>query len=54
MCKGGICDTKPAISLKRSGLEPKLLQSVYTGCLALLKILEIYWKFTKSPENFMV
>ena len=27
--QSGICDTKPAISLKRSGLEPKLLQSVY-------------------------
>jgi len=25
-----ICDTKPATSLKRSRLEPKLLQSVYT------------------------
>jgi len=25
MCKSGIFDTKPAISLKRSGLEPKLL-----------------------------
>jgi len=29
MCKSGIFNTKPAISLKRSGLEPKLLQSVY-------------------------
>jgi len=27
--KNGICDTKSAISLKRSSLEPKLLQSVY-------------------------
>jgi len=27
--KSGICDTKPAISLKQNGLEPKLLQSVY-------------------------
>jgi len=25
MFKSGICDTKPAISLKRSSLEPKLL-----------------------------
>jgi len=24
----------------------------YTGCLTLLEILEIYWKFTKSPGNF--
>jgi len=29
MCKSDICDTKPAISLKRSSLEPKLLQSAY-------------------------
>jgi len=29
MCESGIFDTKPAISLKRSSLEPKLLQSVY-------------------------
>jgi len=29
MCKSGICGTKTAISLKRSGLEPKLLQGVY-------------------------
>jgi len=29
ICKSGICDTKPAISLKRSSLEPNLLQSVY-------------------------
>ena len=29
MCKTGICDTKPAIYLKRSSLQPQLLQSVY-------------------------
>jgi len=29
MYKSGIGGIKPAISLKRSGLEPKLLQSVY-------------------------
>jgi len=29
MYKSGVCDTKPAISLKRNSLEPKLLQSVY-------------------------
>jgi len=29
MYKSGICDTKPAISLKRSGLDPKLLESVH-------------------------
>jgi len=29
MYKSGIRDTKPAISLKRSSLDPKLLQSVY-------------------------
>jgi len=27
--ESGICDTKPAISLKRSSPEPNLLQSVY-------------------------
>jgi len=35
MCKSGIFDTKPAISLKRSSLEPNLLQSVYrNSCMA--------------------
>jgi len=35
MCKSDICDTKPAISLKRSSVEPKLLQSVYRNlCMA--------------------
>ena len=35
MCKSGICNTKPAISLKRSSLEPKLLQSVYrNSCMS--------------------
>jgi len=35
MQKGGICDTKPAISLKQSSLEPNLLQSVYRySCMA--------------------
>jgi len=35
MCKSGICDTKPAISLKSSSVEPKLLQSVYrNSCTA--------------------
>jgi len=29
MYKSGIFGTKPAIYLKRSSLEPKLLQSVY-------------------------
>jgi len=29
MCKSGICDTKPATSLKRDSLVPKVLQSVY-------------------------
>jgi len=26
----------------------------YIGCLTLLETLEMYWKFTKSPENFLV
>jgi len=35
MYKSGICDTKPAISLKGSGLEPKLLPNVYrNSCTA--------------------
>jgi len=29
MYKSGMCDTKPAIFLKRNSLEPNLLQSVY-------------------------
>jgi len=36
MYKSGICDTKPAISLKRSSLEPKLLPSVYRTCYRLV------------------
>jgi len=32
MYKSVICDTKPAISLKRNSLESKLLQSVHTLC----------------------
>jgi len=27
-------------------------ECLYRVSIALLKILEIYWKFTKSPENF--
>jgi len=35
MCKSGIFDTKQAMSLKRSSLEPKLLQGVYrNSCTA--------------------
>jgi len=35
MCKSGIFDTKPAISLKRIDLEPKLPQSIYrNSCTA--------------------
>jgi len=35
MYKSGICDTKPAISLTRSILEPKLLQNVHrNSCTA--------------------
>jgi len=31
--------------------EPRLTNS---ECLTLPEILEIYWKFTKSPGNFLV
>jgi len=42
MCKSGICDTKPAISLKRSSLEPKLLQSVYrNSCRAYRLVINL-------------
>ena len=35
MYRSGVCDTKPAISLKRCSLEPKLLHSVYrNSCTA--------------------
>jgi len=35
MYKSHICDTKPTISLKRSSLEPNLLQTVYrNSCMA--------------------
>ena len=35
MGKRDIFDTKPAISLKRSGLEPKLPQSIYSNVYSL-------------------
>jgi len=38
MCKSGIFDTKPAISLKRSSLEPKLLQSVYRNFVTAYRL----------------
>jgi len=41
MYKSGIFDIKPAISLKRSGPEPKLLQSVYRNSCT------DYWLMTK-------
>ena len=43
MCKGGICDTKPAIALKRSGLELKLLQSVYRNMCTAYRLVTIWW-----------
>jgi len=46
MYKSGICSTKPAISLKRSNLEPNLLQSVCrNSCTACW-----YW----GPGNWQV
>jgi len=41
-CKGGICDTKPAIVLKRSGLELKLLQSVYRNSCTAYRLVTIW------------
>jgi len=38
MYKSGICDTKPAISQKRSSLEPRLLQSVYRNSLMAYRL----------------
>jgi len=37
--KSGVCDTKPAISLKRSSLEPKLLHSVYRNSCTAYRLL---------------
>jgi len=39
MYKSGICDTKPAMSLKRSSLEPKSLQSVYRNPCTAYRLL---------------
>jgi len=38
-----ICDTKPAIVLKRSGLELKLLQSVYRNSCTAYRLVTIWW-----------
>jgi len=44
MYKSGIYDTKSAISLKRSSLEPKLLQSVYVNsCIRPINWWHICW-----------
>jgi len=46
MSKSGICDTKPAISLKRSSLEPKLLQSIYRNTYVYgISIGDKFWQW---------
>jgi len=59
ICKSGICDTKSSITLKRSSLEPKLLQSVYIQpyrhtAYQLVTNLETYGKLwpTFRGQNF--
>jgi len=44
MYKNGTFDTKPPISLKRSILEPNLLQSVYrNSCIRPIDWWQIWW-----------
>ena len=50
MCKRGICDTEPAISLKQSSLEPKLLYRV--SIEALFRALSIGDKSGDLRGNF--
>jgi len=38
LCASGICDTKPAISLNQSSLEPKLLQRVYRNSFTAYRL----------------
>ena len=53
MYKSGICDTKPAISLKRSGLESKLLQSVYrNSCTAYSMVTNLATQRKRQPILF--
>jgi len=54
-CNSGICDTKLSIYLKRSSVEPKLLQSVYrNSCTAyrLVTNLETYLAYFSVEQNF--
>jgi len=39
MYKIGICDTKPVMSLKRSSLEPNLLQNIYRNSCTAYRLL---------------
>jgi len=50
MYKSGICNTKPVVSLKRSSLEPKLLQTVYRNLCTRLCI--DWWQVWWSKANF--
>ena len=47
MCKSGVCDTKPAISLKRCSLESKLLQSVYRKLCTAYRSGNLAWPITE-------
>jgi len=55
----GICDTNPAISLKRSSLEPELLQSVYRNSCTLSngdKSGDLRWTLVcfSGEQNFFI
>jgi len=57
MCKSGICDTKPAMSLKQSSLEPNLLQSVYrNSCTVCWLVTNLGWTlaYFSREQNFSV
>ena len=55
MCVSGICDTKPAMSLKQSSLKPNLLQSVYrNSCTVCWLVPNLGWTlaYFSREQNF--
>jgi len=53
MHNSGICDTKLAICLKRSSLEPNLLQSVYKNWCAAYRLVTNLVTYRELWPNFL-
>jgi len=54
MCKSGIFDTKTATSLKRSGLEPKLLESVYRNSCKAYRLVTNLVTYSVTSSLYVV